>query len=70
MKTKHHKVPRNCTPEDPNVVLIEDRDHRLWHKAWGARHPQGIVGAVEALQELFGDVKLSDLKRIIETHWS
>ena len=70
MRTRHHKVPRHVVPEDPNIVLIEDRAHRFWHKAWGARHPEGIIGAIDALQELFGDVKLSDLKLIIKTKWS
>ena len=70
MKTKHHRVPRHPAKEDPNIALIEDHDHRLWHTAWGNRHPHGIVKAVDALHELFGDVTLSDLRRIIETEWS
>ena len=71
MKTRHHKIPRSHSGgEGKNIKLVEDRDHKLWHRAWDNKTPTNIVRSIEALQELFGDVKLSELKLIIEIEWS
>lgn len=71
MKTRHHKIPRSQGGgKGKNVVLIDDDRHKLWHRAWDNKTPTNIVQSISALQELFGDIKLSELKLIIETDWS
>lgn len=69
MHTKHHKYPRHPAYEDTNVVYVDDKEHRLWHMVWQNRTPQGILKAINALQELFGDVKISEIKEIIKIKW-
>lgn len=71
MKTRHHKLPKSQGGgEGKNIKIVEEHDHKLWHRAWDNKTPTNIVRSIEALQELFGDIRLSDPKRIIEIEWS
>lgn len=70
--TRHHKVPRSHggSNESHNLKMLPAYQHQLWHKAWDNKTPTNIVHSIEALIELFGDIKLSELKLLIEIDWS
>lgn len=72
MKTRHHKCPlsQGGSKSGSNVKHIEERQHVLWHQAWGSRPPDSILKGLVALQELFGDIRLSELELIIRIDWS
>lgn len=70
--TRHHLTPRSQGGSNAkhNIKIVDSRKHMLWHKAWDNKTPTNVVHSIEALIELFGDIPLSDLKMLVEMHWS
>lgn len=56
--------------EGKNIKIVEERSHNLFHKSFDNKPPSNIVRSIDAMIELFGDIKLSELRTLIELEWT
>lgn len=68
----HHVIPTSRGGRDvrENRMWKNHKVHTDWHHVWVNMTPTEIQCRVDALIRIFGDVRLSELKTLIETEWT